>query len=182
MESQVAFRGAYKVYSWWDKHDPPSYVHFPLLSSELKYLLKPLEYDLVSSSKCYLEFIILTEREEAVRMARVKAQTSPGNTKKPRTPLTPEARENQMIALAMDLVEQRLLDGTASSQETTHFLKLGSSKAVLERDRLLHENELLRAKTKALDNAEEIKILYQDALAAMRNYAGQGDPNDYAEY
>ena len=115
-------------------------------------------------------------------MARVKAQTSPGNTKKPRTPLTPEARENQMIALAMDLVEQRLLDGTASSQETTHFLKLGSSKAVLERDRLLHENELLRAKTKALDNAEEIKILYQDALAAMRNYAGQGDPNDYAEY
>lgn len=115
-------------------------------------------------------------------MARVKTQTSPGNTKKQRTPLSPEAMENHMISLAMDLVEQRLLDGTASSQETTHFLKLGSSKAVLERDRLLHENELLRAKTKALEDAAEIKILYQDALTAMRNYAGQGDADEYADY
>lgn len=114
-------------------------------------------------------------------MARVK-QTSPGNKPKSRTPLSPEARENQLIAMAMDLVEQRMLDGTASSQETTHFLKLGSSKAVLERDRLRHENELLRAKTKALEDAAEIKILYQDALTAMRNYAGQGDANDYDEY
>lgn len=115
-------------------------------------------------------------------MARVKAQTSPGKTNRPRAPLSPEARENQMIALAMDLAEQRMLDGTASSQEVTHFLKLGSSKAVLERDRLKHENELLRAKTKALEDAAEIKILYQDALAAMRNYAGQGDANEYDEY
>jgi hypothetical protein len=123
-----------------------------------------------------------TEREEAVRMARVKTQTSPGTTRKIKPALSPEARENQMISLAMDLAEQRLLDGTASSQEVTHFLKLGSSKAILENERLREENRLLRAKTKAYDNAEEIKILYKDALDAMRNYAGHGDPEDYNEY
>jgi len=115
-------------------------------------------------------------------MARVKTQTSPGKTKKQRAPLSPEARENYMISLAMDLAEQRLLDGTASSQEVTHFLKLGSSKAALENERLREENSLLRAKTKALDDAAEIKILYQDALTAMRNYAGQGDPDEYIDY
>ena len=49
-----------------------------------------------------------------------------------RPALTPEARENQLISLAIDLVEQRLIDGTASAQETTHFLKLASRKAKLE--------------------------------------------------
>ena len=63
-----------------------------------------------------------------------------------RPALTPEARENQMIALAVDLVEQRLLDGTASSQETTHYLKLGSMKNRLEMQKLEEENKLLRAR------------------------------------
>lgn len=111
-------------------------------------------------------------------MAKVKT-TSSKPTRKIRPALTPEARENQMIALAMDLVEQRLLDGTASSQETTHFLKLGSMKAQKELEKLEEENRLLRAKTKALDNAEEIKVLYENALKAMRNYGGQGDPDEY---
>jgi len=112
-------------------------------------------------------------------MPKVKAASSTS----PRTPMRPaidpEARENQMISLAMDLVEQRLLDGTASSQETTHFLKLGSSKAILERDRLIEENKLLRAKTEALESQKEVKVLYEDALRAMRNYAGHGDPDEY---
>jgi hypothetical protein len=64
-------------------------------------------------------------------MAKAKASSS-GSTKRIRPALNPEARENQLISLAIDLVEQRLLDGTASSQETTHFLKLGSMKARLE--------------------------------------------------
>ena len=66
-------------------------------------------------------------------MARQKAASS-NPLPKLRPALTPEARENQMAALAMDLVEQRLRDGTASSQETTHFLKLVSSKAKLEQE------------------------------------------------
>lgn len=115
-------------------------------------------------------------------MARVKTISSPDNTKKIKPALSPEARDNQMISLAYDLVQQRLLDGTASSQETTHFLKMGSEKTRLENERLIEENRLLRAKTKALDDAAEIKILYQDALTAMRNYAGHGDPEEYNGY
>ena len=115
-------------------------------------------------------------------MARVKAVSS--GTKPPLRPaLSPEARENQMITLAMDLVEQRLRDGTASSQETTHFLKAASQKAQLEMERLRLENELTAAKTKAIANAEEIKVLYEDAIRAMRRYSGHGDEEDeYEEY
>jgi hypothetical protein len=111
-------------------------------------------------------------------MARQKAANS-NPMPKMRPALTPEARENQMAALAMDLVEQRLRDGTASSQETTHFLKLVSSRAKLEQERLKLENELVAAKTKALANAEEIKVLYEEALKAMRRYGGHGDEEEY---
>lgn len=113
-------------------------------------------------------------------MAKIKAASS--NTRPPLRPaLSPEARESQMAALAMDLVEQRLRDGTASSQETTHFLKLVSSRAKLEQERLRLENELVAAKTKALADAEEIKVLYEDALKAMRRYGGH-DVDDECVY
>ena len=112
-------------------------------------------------------------------MAKVKATGSANTNRKIRPALTPEARENQLISLAMDLVQQRLIDGTASSQETTHFLKLGSSKAVLERDRLIEENKLLKAKTEALQSAKEVKELYEDAIKAFRNYSGQGESDEY---
>jgi hypothetical protein len=115
-------------------------------------------------------------------MSRIKTVGS--GTKPPLRPaLSPEARENQMITLAMDLVEQRLRDGTASSQETTHFLKAASQKAKLEMERLRLENELTAAKTKAIANAEEIKVLYEDAIKAMRRYSGHGDEDEeYEDY
>lgn len=112
-------------------------------------------------------------------MAKVKAANA-NTLPKLRPALSPEARENQMAALAMDLVEQRLRDGTASSQETTHFLKLVSSKAKLEQEKLKLENELTAAKTKALADSEEIKILYEEALKAMRRYGGHGDEDEYS--
>lgn len=112
-------------------------------------------------------------------MAKVKSTSSSDAPKKRRPAISPEARENQMIALAMDLVEQRLLDGTASSQETTHFLKLGSSKAVLERDKLLEENKLLKAKTEQLKSMKRSEELMEEAIKAFRNYNGQGDPDEY---
>ena len=111
-------------------------------------------------------------------MAKVKAASSSGTSPKMRPALTPEARENQMISLAMDLVQQRLIDGTASSQETTHFLKLASSKAILEKERLEEENKLLRAKTKVMENMEDAKVIYGDVLNAIRKYSGQGDVDD----
>lgn len=111
-------------------------------------------------------------------MARTKAADP--NAKPPLRPaLSPEARENQLIALAMDLVEQRLRDGTASSQETTHFLKAASAKNQLEMERLRLENDLTAAKTKAIADSAEIKVLYEEALRAMRKYGGHGEDDEY---
>ena len=81
----------------------------------------------------------------------------------------------------MDLAEQQLRDGTASSQVITHFLKAGASRAELEKEKLRKENLMLEAKTKAYQSSEEIKELYEGAIKAMRIYQGQGDPDDYNE-
>lgn len=112
-------------------------------------------------------------------MGKVKTSSTTTTSGKRRPPITPEARENRMASLAMDLVEQRLIDGTASSQETTHFLKLVSSKATLERKILEQQAELMAAKTEALQSQKRVEELYAEALKAMREYNGQGDPDDY---
>lgn len=96
-----------------------------------------------------------------------------------RPALTPEARENQMIALAMDLAEQQLRDGTASSQLITEFVKRGSTKARLEKEILAEQKELMAAKTENLKSAKRIEELYGEAIKAMRNYGGYGDPDEY---
>lgn len=115
-------------------------------------------------------------------MARVrKSESSDNNRKKIRPALSPEARENQLISLAIDLVEQRLIDGTASSQETTHFLKLASTKARIEKEILEKQKELISAKTENLKSAQRIEELYAEAITAMRNYSGNGDPDEYDE-
>lgn len=85
---------------------------------------------------------------------------------------TPEARENQMIALAVDLAEKQLQEGTASSQVITHFLKLGSTKEKIEKNILEKQAELITAKTEAIKSHKRIEELYGDALNAMRQYSG----------
>ena len=107
-----------------------------------------------------------------------KVASSP-TKKKMRPPLTPEANEQQMIALAMDLAKKRLIEGTASSQEVTHFLKLGSMRNRLEMARLEEENKLLKAKTKAVEDQGEYKQLVADAIKAMRDYSGHGESDEY---
>lgn len=111
-------------------------------------------------------------------MARAKKPNSSGNQRKIRPALTPEARENQLIALATDLVEKRLIEGTASSQETTHFLKLAGRKSRLEIERQELENELIKARTEALQSSKRIEELYANAINAMRKYNGQDDSDD----
>lgn len=106
-------------------------------------------------------------------MAKVKGKSTSNSTKKMRPALTPEARENQMISLAVDLAERQLIEGTASSQVITHYLKLGTAKANLENEKLRKENELLQAKTESLQSAQRVEELYANALEAMRNYSGQ---------
>lgn len=103
-------------------------------------------------------------REKSVRTS--KRQQAPA--------LTPEARENQLIALAVDLAEKQLIEGTASAQVITHYLKLGSTRERLEKEKLEKENELLQAKRKALESAKRVEELYANALAAMKSYSGGG--------
>lgn len=88
---------------------------------------------------------------------------------------TPEARENQMVNLAVDLAEKQLLAGTASSQVITHYLKLGTTREALEKEKLIRENELLREKAKSLASNEKREELYSAALDAMRKYSGSDD-------
>lgn len=99
--------------------------------------------------------------------------------KPPRPPArTPEARENQLIDAAVALAEKQLSDGTASAQVITHYLKLGSTKERLEKEKLTRENELLQAKTEALQSAKRIEELYANALNAMRAYGGTKEEED----
>lgn len=112
-------------------------------------------------------------------MKKAKAVTSPKSSRKMRPALSPEARENQLVSLAVDLAEKQLRDGTASSQVITHYLKLGSTKERIEKEILEKQKELIEAKTQSLQSAQRIEELYKNALDAMRNYSGQGDPDDY---
>lgn len=108
-----------------------------------------------------------------------KKKTQPKEpTKKIRPATTPEARENQLIALAVDLAEKQLLEGTASSQVITHYLKLGTQKEKLEREILESKKELMKAQTENLQAAKRIEELYTNALNAMKHYSGQDMQED----
>lgn len=89
--------------------------------------------------------------------------------------LTPEAREQQLVSLAIDLAEKQLREGTASSQVITHYLKLGSSKEKLEKEILQEQKKLVAAKTSAIESQERIDELYANAIKAMRTYSGQSE-------
>lgn len=95
--------------------------------------------------------------------------------------LTPEAREDQLVALATNLAEQQLLDGTASSQVISHFLKIGSTKERIEREILAEQKLLIKAKTEALESEKRTEAIYSEALKAMRRYSGQEVDEDEEE-
>ena len=93
---------------------------------------------------------------------------------------TPEAVENRMVTLAIAQAERQLKNGTASSQIITHYLKLASPNAKLEREILENQSQLIAAKTKAINAAEKNEELYKEAMAAMRMYSGADtSSNDY---
>ena len=99
--------------------------------------------------------------------------------KKTRPALSPEARENQLISRAVDLAEKQLIEGTASSQVITHYLKLGSTKERIEKEILEKQKELISAKTEAMRSAKRVEELYANALNAMRRYSGQSESDEY---
>ena len=111
-------------------------------------------------------------------MPRKKVSVSSEPKKRMRPALTPEARENQLVSLAVDLAEQQLRDGTASSQVITHYLKLGSTKERIEKEILEKQKMLIEAKTQSLQSQQRIDALYAEAIKAMRTYSGNGESED----
>lgn len=92
--------------------------------------------------------------------------------RKPRRPKTEAGREKQMVALAVDLAEKQLREGTASAQVITHYLKLGTEREKLERAILKEQRDLITEKTKALKSAAHMEELYAQAIEAMKTYGG----------
>lgn len=94
---------------------------------------------------------------------------------------TPDGRENQMIQLAINKVEERMLNGTASAQEYIHYLKLGASRKTqkLEEEKLALELELVKAKTEALKSSQMNQKLFEEAIRQMTIYQGRGNDEDY---
>lgn len=114
-------------------------------------------------------------------MARAKSGGKVSTGRQSPPALTPEDREDQLIALAINLAEKQLCEGTASAQVITHYLKLGSTKERLEREKLKQENELIRAKTESLQSFKRVEELYSNALNAMRSYSGSIPEDDEDE-
>lgn len=108
-----------------------------------------------------------------------KDATPVRRTRPPAT--TPESRENQMVSLAVDLAEKQLAEGTASSQVITHYLKLATTRESLEKQKLISENELLKARVESIHSSANVEALYKDALNAMRSYSGQEVEEEHYE-
>jgi len=94
---------------------------------------------------------------------------------------TPEGREMQLISLAYDYAEKQFVEGTASAQVTTHFLKMGSTRNALEEQKIMRENLLLAAKVEQMASASRMEELYENAIRAMRSYSGQDPEPDYGQ-
>lgn len=105
-----------------------------------------------------------------------------GNKRRRRPAMSNENRQNQLVSYAIDLAEKQLIEGTASSQVITHYLKLGTVQAELEMERMQLENELTRAKTESIQSQKHSEEIYEEALKAFRSYNGHGDEDDYDDY
>ena len=107
----------------------------------------------------------------------------PNELEKPKRPpaLGREAREDQLISLAIDRAEEQLRDGTASSQVIVHFLKLASTRERIEKEILEKQKDLMTAKTEALQAQQTVKELYSEALEAFRRYSGYRQEDTYEE-
>lgn len=111
-------------------------------------------------------------------MRKVKEIPSKESKTAIRPALSPEAEEQQMVYLATNLAKKQLMDGTASSQVITHYLKLGSQREKIEREILEKQGRLLDAKADAVQSTEKLGRLYEDALKAFKTYSGQGGSED----
>lgn len=114
-------------------------------------------------------------------MAKKEEKVIVKSTQRSVPAMTQEAKESQLIALAYDLAEERMRNGTATSQEIVHFLKLGSSKDRIEREILERQKDLVSAKTEALQAQKRIEELLANAVTAMKSYSGVDSQEEYEE-
>jgi hypothetical protein len=114
---------------------------------------------------------------EVNSMATGRGRSTPERPQRPPA-TTPEGRENQLIAMAMDEAERQIREGKATSQLLTHFLKLGSTREDLEKQRLAQENKLLEAKVEQIASEKRVEDLYAKAIVAMRAYSGHPVEDD----
>lgn len=114
--------------------------------------------------------------------ARKDLEPSDNTPRRRRPAATPELREQEMVALAFDLVEKKLRAGTATSQETVHFLKLGSENAKLEREKMRNENLLLEARTENLSKNDRMEELMEKAIKAFKGYSGEEMSTDEQQF
>lgn len=112
-------------------------------------------------------------------MSKAKDVGSYKPTRRRRPALSPEARQNQLASLAVDLAEKQLIEGTASAQVITHYLKIASIQGQLELERLRNENELIRAKKEAIQSTKRSEELMKEAITAFKSYSGHGDADEY---
>lgn len=105
---------------------------------------------------------------------KTKQKVVEGSMKRQTPAITPEGREDQMIAYAVNLAEEQLRNGTASSQVITHYLKLGSMRERMEKQKLQEEIKLLTAKTEAIKADREKNELYAQVIEAIRTYSPHG--------
>lgn len=92
-----------------------------------------------------------------------------------------EGREQQMIALAMDLAEKKLRDGTASNQLICHFLKHATIEAELEKEKIKADVELQKAKVKSINSQKSMEETYTKAIEALKGYQGEPEDDEYYE-
>lgn len=114
-------------------------------------------------------------------MAARRTNHPNGAQSQPRPATTPEARENQLIAAAVDLAAKQLADGTASAQVITHYLKLGSSREQLEQEKMRLDGELAKAKIETMASMARSEALMKDALNAFRSYSGKASDEEDEE-
>lgn len=110
-------------------------------------------------------------------MAPSPKSASPNRPRRPPA-TTPEARENQLVSLAFDMAEKQLEEGTASAQVLTHYLKIGSTRETIEKEKLRRENILLEAKAASIESAKRVEELFSEAITAMRSYQGEEPGQD----
>lgn len=91
---------------------------------------------------------------------------------------TLEAREQEITNQAYDLAEKQIREGTASSQVVTHFLKMGSTRELVEQERIRGQIEVDRVKAEQLEGQKRIEELYANAIEAFGRYSPSTSPPD----